>query len=323
MNFTPPDRFLRLARPDPEGETRISPRQVYILPTRYGFAFGVLILLMLVGSINYASNLGFMLTFLLGGLGLVAMLHTWRNLVGLELTPLGAKPVFAGQPAKFELSLINHRAVERPGIRLQHPLSDPIDQDLPINRSHPTTLSIPSTQRGELSLGRCTVSTRYPLGLLRAWCYVELESHCLVYPAPGKKMPPSNSPDYKSNQEGNRGVGVDDFVGQRQYRPGDSPKHLNWKALARGQGLQTKQFGGDRAEHRWLDWESLSDTDIEVRLSRLCHGVLDASNRQHSFGLRLPNEEIELGRGMKHRHRCLTALARFQPPEQKRVAPVQ
>lgn len=310
MSLYPLVRFMRLARADDSGRAKIAPRRIYIFPTSYGFAFGVLLMVMLLGSINYANNLGFLLTFLLAGLGLVAIIHTWRNLLGLELTPGRVEPVFAGQQACFAIHLTNRRRGTRPGIQLQIKGYSPVLMDLAGKSTGSLTLCIPAEHRGELSLGRFSVSTRYPLGLLRAWSYVELDVHCLVYPAPGPRMPPSEVPSYTQSQSGDRGVGADDFVGLRQYRPGDSPRHINWKAFAREQGIQTKIFGGDRSERIWLDWNMLPG-EAETRLSCLCRGILDACDQELEYGLRLPGNEIQPERGQNHRHLCLAALARF------------
>ncbi len=301
---------MRIVKPDADGTARISPRQIYILPTRYGLTFAVLLGLMLLGSINYANNLGFLLTFLLCGLGGMAMLHTWRNLVGLAFTPGKVEPVFAGDPVCFEINATGEGRRERPAIRLEQPDggSDITDLD---NRVATLHISKISERRGELNLGRLIVSSHYPLGLFRAWSYLELDFSCLVFPSPGPRMPAHDQPDYTQSQQGDRGVGVDDFVGLRQYRSGDSPKHINWKAWSREQGLQTKQFGGDRSERRWLDWNAMPGLDVESRISRLCRGVLDACHLQHEFGLRLPGCEIKPARGQQQRYLCLAALARF------------
>ena len=310
MNFRFLNSLRRLARADGNGSAVVSPRRIYILPTGYGVLFSVLLLLMLLGSINYANNLGFMLTFLLAGLGLVAMLHTWRNLLGLELVSGRAAPVFAGDDALFEIVLINRRRWSRPGIQLQIRGQLPATTDLAPAHTENLLLATKSHRRGKLPLPRFTLSTRYPLGLFNAWVYVELDTFCLVFPAPGDRMPETPLPVYSSSQLGDRGVGADDFTGLRHYRPGDSPRHINWKALAREQGLQTKLFGGDRAERCWLDWHSLRGGS-EQRLSQLCRGILDASGEDIEFGLKLPGSELSPARGQQHRLKCLTALALF------------
>lgn len=315
MELRPPDRILRLNRPDRGGSVEIGPRKVYILPTRYGVLFGLLLILLLFGSMNYGNNPAFMLTFLLVGLGLVAIIYTWRNLVFIQIASGRASPVFVGQEARFEIRLINRREGERPAIQLQLPKSPPVITDVEGGSSTSLVLSRPTERRGRQPLGRFAVATEYPLGLLRAWSYVELDLSCLVYPNPGPAMPPSDLPDYTHSAQGDKGVGVDDFVGIRAYRPGDSPKHISWKALAREQGLRTKQFGGDRSDRLWLDWDALEGMDVESRLSRLCRGVLDACEQQQEFGLRLPGKEIPPGRGASHRDECLAALALFGETE--------
>lgn len=313
--FKLPDRILRINKQDPTGAVKISPRQIYILPTRYGVIYGLLLLLLLIGSINYGNNLAFSLTFLLAGLGVVAMLHTWRNLAGLELIAGTNKPIFAGQTAGFELHLTNNRNSERPNIKLQTSKQNWATTDLDSSSRDTIKLFQESTKRGVLNLERVTISTSYPLGLLRAWSYVALDTSCLVYPKPASNRPPSTSSDYDHSSSGDKGVGVDDFIGIRAYRSGDTPKQIHWKAVASERGLQTKQFGGDRADRVWLEWQSMPGTDVEERLSRLCRGVLDACDQEQEFGLRIPGAEIEPSHGQAHRHNCLAALAMHEETE--------
>lgn len=311
MKLPLPSRFIRLCKPNDEGYAEVGTRQVYIFPTGYGFLFAILLMLMLVGSINYANNLGFLLTFILAGLGMVTMIHTWRNLVGLQLQCAAAKPVFKGKPANYQLTLRNERPVERPSIQIEFKKGDMAACDLAENESQTLTLSENTTQRGWQSISQLTASTQYPLGLFTAWTYMQLDTTTLVYPAPGQSLELEQQPTYKQSRQGDKGVGAEDFVGQRDYRPGDSPKHINWKIFAREQGLQTKQFGGDRAEQLWLDWALLNEGDIEQKLSRLCRAILDASNKQLEYGLRLPNLEINPALDFAHRQRCLSALALY------------
>ena len=79
--------------------------RIYILPTRRGFAVIATLLLMLLTSLNYALSLGLAVTFLLGGLVAAALLHTFRNLAGIEVKPLAAGDAFAGDELVFTLSL--------------------------------------------------------------------------------------------------------------------------------------------------------------------------------------------------------------------------
>lgn len=172
-------------------------------------------------------------------------------------------------------------------------------------------LSLAAPRRGRLELGRVTVSSSYPLGLFRAWAYVDLRMRCLVYPRPAPRTGAPPLSPRRLSEQGDQGRGADDFVGFRTYHPGDSPRHVHWKAAARGQGLITKQFGGDRVEELWLDWVLLDGLDTEARLRRLCRWVLDAHGLGRSYGLRLPGTELAPARGEQQRRRCLEALALF------------
>lgn len=308
MRLRLPDRFIRRCHSDARGVATLSPRQIYILPTRYGLAFALLLVLMWIGSINYANNLGFLLTFLLTGLGLVTMLHTWRNLVGIRCQALRSEPVFKGQTAVFRVQLSNRRRSQRPQLNLRLE-GEGETRDLPAGGDATLRLSARAERRGRFQLPRCTLSTTYPLGLLYAWSYLHLEGEVLVYPAPGDPLPASNQPSYRQSQQGDKGVGSDDFVGLRGYRAGDSPRQIDWKSHAREQGLHTKQFGGDRSDRRWLEWDALAPLPVEARLSALCRGVLDAAEQQQEFGLRLPGLMLTPARGEKQRQAALQALA--------------
>ena len=64
---------------------QLGQRNVYILPTRAGLMFALTMLVMLLASINYQLNLGYLLTFLLAGSALVGMHMGHANLRGLRL----------------------------------------------------------------------------------------------------------------------------------------------------------------------------------------------------------------------------------------------
>jgi uncharacterized protein (DUF58 family) len=298
--------------PPAAGIRQLGIRQVYIWFTRYGGLFLVLLLLMLLGSMNYMSNLGHLLTFGLTGLTLVSLLHSWRNLMGLRLEGAKAEPVFAGQEALFQLQLANPRRYDRLALRLQTSARTEATEDIPAGERRTVTLRMPTRQRGELPLGRITLSTVFPLGLTRAWSYLEPAVSCLVYPAPAGDGPLPVRPAASHGDEGSCGSGADDYVGSRPYRPGDSPRHLDWKALARERGLVSKQFGGDCAERVVLDWDDLPGIEGEARLRILCRFVLMAAEQGIAFQLRLPGQGLPEGRGEAHKHRCLAALARHR-----------
>jgi len=286
--------------------------RVFILPTRSGVAFAAMLLVMLLGSINYNNSLGHMFTFLLGSMFVVSILYTYRNLVLLGFAVGRAPPVFAGERAGFELLVTNSSEYARIGIRLENSGQPPLSIELQPGQTMPVTLYRNAARRGLLALGRCRVSSSYPLGLFNGWSHLNLNMNCLVYPRPAPWRPLPQAAAYRPRLSGDKGRGVDDFIGFRPYRPGDSPRHLFWKAAARDQTLLIKQFGGDRADELWLDWRDLDAMDTEGRLSQLCRWILDANQLRQCYGLRLPGMEMAPASGEIHKRRCLEALARFE-----------
>jgi uncharacterized protein (DUF58 family) len=287
-------------------------RNVYILPTKQGLIFANLLMLMLIGAINYNNNLAYLMTFLLASLSVVAILHTYRNLLQLAISAGHIAPRFVGETLTIPLRLDNRSGPTRLAIELQFPGEDASVLDINPHHQQYVELETVPTHRGRHVLERFTIATRFPLGLFRAWANVHLQHTYLVYPRPAAiHQLPAHS-HYKLKVSGDQGVGADDFAGLRQYHKGDSLRHIHWKAAARQQGLLTKQFGGDRSEELWLDWASLAGSDVEQRLSILTRWVLLAEREGKSYGLRLPNGIIAPNRGDQHRHHCLKALAEYE-----------
>ncbi len=286
-------------------------RRIYILPTRRGLFFALLLLLLLLGSINYALSLGFVLTFLLAGLGHVAMLHTYRNLSGIQISAVAAAPTFVGERAQFQVSI--EAPGQRPAIGLHFKNQSPEWIDLLEPGSQTVAISLPATQRGWLMPGRFTVFTNFPLGLFRAWSYVDFGTRCLVYPRPLPSTLMAQGEHAIQNGQRNTSLeGADDFSNLREYRVGDSPRHVAWKASTKSDAWLTKQFIHPAAATLWLDWQFFGDTDPETRLSRLTDMVLTAERTQQSYGLRLPHCEMAPSVGTAQRECCLKALALFE-----------
>lgn len=313
--------LLRRVPIDDQGQATIGPRQIYILPTRAGMGYGLLLFVTLLGALNYQNNLGLLFTFVMAGVSLVSMHHAWFNLLRLRLRAQPGAPVFAGQAVRFTVTLEDLRERERGALCLRAAMGarrsparpNPVCTDLPAGGSARLVLPVATERRGPLPLREVVVETRYPLGLFRAWSVVAADAVATVYPRPASRAgapPKLTSVDH--NASGDQGTGADDFVGPRAYAPGDSPRRIDWKALARERGLLVKQFGGDRAARVWLDWSALPPVDDETRIALLARQVLDAAEQNLVYGLRLPGLSVERGQGDAHKHRCLTVLAGFR-----------
>jgi len=299
---------FRRHAPEP-GVVFLSQRRVYILPTRHGLVFGAAVVLMLIGSINYSLSLGYILTFLLAGLGIVSILHTFRNLAHLYVSAGRVASVFAGDTAKFQLVLENKSDFDRHS--LDFLCRDATAScDAPAHEHCSVVLPLKAEKRGWLQLERVTIETRFPLGLMRAWSYVQPEMRALVYPRPDTSPLPLPHSDADTGDAVSAGAGTDDFSGLRPYQASDSPRHIAWKTSARGDVLLTKLFTGRAASELWFDWAQLpANMHAEARLSRLARWVLLAEEHGLRYGLKLPGVTVPLGEGFPHREHCLKELA--------------
>jgi uncharacterized protein (DUF58 family) len=305
--------FTHVANIDKHGQAKLAGGKIYIIPTRAGLVFAIGLTAMLLGSLNYGSNIGLAFTFLFGSIAMVGMIYTWRNLLDLRIETVDAAPIFVEQPTSFTVRLSDTRGLERASITVA--TVDKIDApavDISALGNADVELYPTPQHRGKYNLGKLVISSTYPLGIFYAWGYANTTASVIVYPAPTKAQHWRPTVRFvPALRGGARGVGVEDFIGLRPYRIGDSLKHLDWKALARERGLVTRQFGGDRQEEIWLDWNAVGPGTTEERLSRLCRLVLDAISLHLSFGLKLPNDVVPSAAGDAHKHYCLTKLALF------------
>ena len=309
--------WRRSARSD-KGELFLGQRRIYVLPTGPGLGFGALLLVLLVGSINYNLGLGFGLTFLALSCALVDMVLTWRNLAHLRLKPVRAAPVFAGQEAVFELQLVNTTARERYAIWIDVADSGEARHaaDVPALGGTTVRIALPTDRRGWLEAPRLTLSTRFPLGLFRAWSYWRPDLQTLVYPFPEEGAPPLPR-DVGARGDGVGRAGEDDFAGVRPYRPGDPLRRLAWRQIARldpqdGGQLATKHFEGGARDELVFDLAQLPpQLDLELRLSRMTRWVLDAEGRALPYAFRLGEASYPAASGAAHAAACLRALALY------------
>ncbi len=305
-------------RPPEAGAIVLVQRRVFILPTRLGVLFALLLMMMLLGAINYTLSLGFVLTFLLVALAFNTMFHTFRNLARLSVSAARSEPVFAGEHAQFTLQLTNDSRYPRFAIGLSRRRrggDGDVYADVPAGAATLIHTTLPTERRGAMRPGRLTLYTEFPLGLYHAWSYVNPDVTCIVYPRPAPAGLPLPSAAAARGSGSSHGAGHDDFAGLRAYHAGDPPRHVAWKAAARGQGLHTKQFSGEAAREMWLSWDDLPPRmGVEEKLSCLTRWVLDVQAQNLSYGLRLPGVELAMGSGETQRSRCLEALALFEWP---------
>lgn len=292
------------------GAVTLTQRRIFILPTRRSAGFALVLLLTLLGDINYSLSLGYALTFLLGSMAMLNMVHAFRNMAQLEIRAGRADAVFSGETALFVFHFHNNSSLPRYRLNLKDAHGHSVIFDIPAGQSVEVKLPLPAGQRGWLSAGRLILFTEFPLGLFHAWSYLHFDACCLVYPKPAAPLPLPAS--LAHNGTGSLSTpGDEDFSGLRNYVAGDSLQRIAWKSLAREQGFHVKQFSAQEGRELWLDWSLLQAMDAEHKLETLTRWVLDADTQKLHYGLRLPGLELPPRHGLAHRADCLRALALF------------
>jgi uncharacterized protein (DUF58 family) len=290
----------------------LTQRNIYILPTRAGLMFALVLVVMLLAAINYQLNLGYVLTFLLAGAGFVSMHLTHNTLRGLNLHLKPPQPGFAAEPLALEIVLASPRR-DLHGLGLGFSAADrahDVFVDVPGGGQSAAHLSLVPPRRGLHDVPTLHVETRYPLGLFRAWTVWRPASRVLAWPVPEQPAAPlPATPAAAGESAVQRAADGGEFDGVRSYRRGDPLKRIVWKKVAKGGDLVSRDHTASVQRELWLDWQQATAQGTEARLSRLAAWVLAADAAGLAHGLRLPGIELAPGQGLAHRRASLDALA--------------
>jgi uncharacterized protein (DUF58 family) len=309
------DNWFESHNPPSRDSIQLHNRRLYILPTRFGYLFAIMLLFLFLAAINYQNSMAFVLTFMLTSLMIVSLWHTHKNLLGITVHMQIPRPVFCGESCEFKFDLSHTNNAHRYAIGIQYLDQPPVYLKLEPEGSAQAKLRIPTHQRGEFWPAGITVFTRYPTGLFHAWGWLKFDLPVLVYPRPATdvKLQQSMVEQY-DGQTSTSTIEGDDFAGLREHREGESLRHISWKAYAQGRGLLTKTFQGQARPSLWIDWDLLTQASPEEKLSFMTALVLAAESEEQKYGLRLPGLVIEQDFGNAHKHNCLQALAVFRQP---------
>ena len=284
-------------------------RQIFILPTRFGWMLGLLMGAMLIGSLNFNNNLGLLTTFIVAGLAVNSMLMAFHNLHRLAIRGGMAQPVFAGQHSHYQLTLESRDRRPRPSLAIRH---DDQVTGTAITEAGAVSVDIElaTERRGWHLPGRMRIETTHPLGLFRAWALFWPTQAYLVWPKPAEKPPPlPESGGSPGGQNQRQHVEGEDFYNLRTWREGDPLHRIAWKASQRHQELLSREFREEQSPELLLDLQHVPSHDLEARIRILTAWVLQAEQNDRTWKLRAGTTELGPDRGPEHRNRCLRALA--------------
>jgi len=282
-------------------------RRIYVLPSAAGFGYGAMLLVMLLGALNYNNNAALLLTCLLGAACAQSMYGAFRTLYGLRIDALHAASAHAGSTLTLQLRL-DGAGRTRHALRVHADKGD-TSGDLPAQGAQTLTLPWPAARRGWQALPALKLESSWPFGLFRAWSWLRTEARVLIYPALEAEGPPA--PDSSGHVESaRRSGGEDDPAGLREYRACDPPRRIAWKASARTGDLLLRLHEPEPLQAdltlRWADTAGLAH---EARIMRLARWVAEAHRAGSRWRLQLPAQTLGPDRGAGHYHACMSALA--------------
>ncbi|GAC1607071.1 MAG: hypothetical protein NVS3B2_15620 [Ramlibacter sp.] len=308
-----------LSRRPPSDTLELTQRNVYIVPTRAGWTLAATLLVLLIASINYQLNLGYLLTFLLAGSVAVGMHVCHGTLRGLAMHMVAPEPHYAGAAAVVRVVLHNARRSVRYGIGMAVRGSGQWAwTDVPAEASATVEIAFQPERRGLHPVPALTAETRFPLGTFRVWTVWRPAARMLVYPAPEAHPPPLPPGEPLSGPAAAsaavRALGAGEYDGVRAYRRGDPLKLIVWKKAARALAAGSEEFVSRDAqqtqrEELWLDAQATGLADTEARVSRLCAWVLMADRLGVDYGVRVAGRVMKPSQGEAHKRACLEALA--------------
>jgi uncharacterized protein (DUF58 family) len=294
-----------------KAEWKLNHKRLYILPSKAGYGFLVLVGSLWLLATNFENNLIFMLSFLLTAFFVVSIHFTHGTLSGLRVKPVHAQSVFKGDTAAIELCLSQARARRREQIALRFDGGEPVMVSVEKSGDTLVTVLAPTAKRGYLEPGLLTVESVYPVGLLRVWSYLRFPFDAAVYPAPVPDRARSGGRSGSGEGHYTGTTGSEDYIGLKSYEIGESLRHVAWKQYAREQGLWSKQYGDTVDNSTWIDWNDYAGLDTEQRLSRMSWQACECEAADGVYGLRLPGTEIKPDQGSIHLGAVLRQLALF------------
>lgn len=284
-------------------QVTLSQKLIFILPSRYGWWFLLLIGLLYLLGTNYQNNLILLLSYLLLSVFLLSIALCYQNMSGLTLQAQQSGEGFANE----ELTQSVQLSQLKPHLMLQlslHQLSDPVQLT-----TNPGAVSIRfnAARRGCYPLPRIKISSQYPFGLWRAWSYVALKQQYWVYPSPAEQPTPYQGETPK-HQPQHASPSQDTLA---PYRSGESTRFMVWKRLARdpSKPVVRQQPLAPQAEPSWVQVPAATGEALERALRHACAQLLTLEQSGNRYGLKLPALTIAQSNGAAHLQRCLQELA--------------
>ncbi len=268
----------------------------------YGLLCFVLLLMAMIHGHNLVYAVCFYTTVM--GLSLAKMINDSVEAVTIE--SIAIKPSFANEETIALVKIHNKSSkfLQEIVLTLGHSKEPQLSLNLKPKEVRTVDLIWKPTQRGLQLLPRLRISSRSPSGLFAAWKLCQEEKKFVVYPErQGKKEYP------KSSLEAPDVIGVLREI--RDYKPGDSPKRIHWRSLAKNQKVRTLVHEGNEGQTCHLNWDQVSHLNSEAKLQQLTLWIDIAESQQILWDLTMPRIQFSSSEP-QGAEKALSFLALFQ-----------
>ena len=292
-------------------------------PTIQGYRFILLTLLLGLAAVNTGNNLIYLILSMIGAMVTVSVVMLRGSLKGFDVRIHVPYPVHAGRRTSLGVTLM--REIPRPGfdIHVRLPDEPPLGASGRarfgrVEGSGTATCALPFVpkRRGRLSLGGLLLATGFPFGLIMKTSLMPRPQSILVYPAliPVRSLTAALS-GAASGRYTHRPAPDGEYLLDREYRYGDSLRHVHWKASARTGRILVKEYSREEPVRVTLCLETGPgiDPDLFERAVTVAASVAAFLSEKDLY-LRLVCGQIDTayGPGREHLYRILDALALVQ-----------
>jgi uncharacterized protein (DUF58 family) len=289
----------------------------------FGLVLGAVVLFV-VGTNNQAGGLIVLSSLLLGvavaGTALPVLMV--RRIAAERQAP---REAFQGSPIAVDLSLRNKGAGPKLAITLRDAHIQPVSVFLshlaPGERAVLTTRRT-ATRRGPVDGEALVVSSAAPFGVAEARRRIPAPGRTMVYPrvVPLPPVPFSSgafAPGDESARELRAG-GHQEFLSVREYRAGDSMRHVHWRSTARVGTLMVREFEREQAPRLGILVDTsidagLEDTPLDLACSIAASVALSALAHEHAVVLMAAEEGTMVRTRSAGRSAVLARLALLRP----------
>jgi uncharacterized protein (DUF58 family) len=241
----------------------------------------------------------------------IAGMYNIKKLVPDLLPP---EEIFAGIPAPFHLSVSNSKQY-LPSFLIRIECSTGQSLIFPVLLqdsvcSGPVLISF--SKRGEVSLGRITISSPYPVGFFTRYWTFNINSTVIVFPRPLASVSSGNGDESAATGSSfRRDRGLSGELERIYPYSGSEPlRMIHWKHSARTLDFLVKGFGRSVAAPLMIDLDFLAGAEVEERLSRAAW-LVKRWVRERPVGLALDGRVLPFAIGKQHGLKLLKELAMY------------